>query len=383
MARSRKPKGKSHERRHGQGSVHQLPSGNWRATTPRPARRSAIFPTKAEAEAWLAPAESRSTTGPEQPLGQYLRDWYRGRILAGQTTHYARAIRYAAPLYDLALADLTTQHFQQLFADWLKRSPRVRKDGKSRGLALSTVGRLREVLSSALRAAVPRLIPENPIARTRLPREPRRDVVHWEEADANRFLRAAVGSPLAAFFGLGLRIGARPGELRGLRWSDLQLDRGTVLIRRSVEVTTLRVRDQTKSAAEREVALPPPCVAELRRHRAAQRVVSEYVFCAEEGRPLTAYATEREFARVRRLAGVPPMKLYGLRHTAATTALDRGVPLPTVSQMLGHANPAVTARVYWRSLPSHRAQAARTLAEAFPDPENPNGAGLAQNSDDS
>lgn len=357
-------------RRRGAGSLQQLPDGRVRAFLPRQGRDgprpSAIFTSQAEAQAWLDEATappSPIARGPSQPLGRYLIGWYSGLTLAEQTApNYQRAIRYCGPLLETPLNELTHRDFAALWAAWQRESP-----GRSgRPLAASTVQQLRVILSAALNAAVPDLIPANPIRRARVQRHATRvDPPHWDKADAQRFLRAAADSFLYALFMLALSIGARPGELRGLRWEDLDLDAGTVLIRRSLTAFTLTVKG-TKTGRERLVELPPPCVAALRQHRARQAVVSPWVFCRDDGQPLQARHLSAEYHRLRREAGVPPMIMYGLRHSAATIAMSDGVPLPVVSEMLGHSSPATTVKVYWRSLSSQRKMAAQIMAEAFP-----------------
>lgn len=358
----------------GTGTLQQLPDGRVRAFLPRQGkngpRPSRIFPTEAEAAAWLrdelAPAASAS--GPGQPLGTYLLSWYRSLTLAPQTRpNYQRAIRYCADLWDRPLSELTHRDFAALWAAWQRASPARSTSGTPRpGLAVGTVQQLRSILSIALNAAVPDLIPANPIHRARVQRHsPRVDPPHWEKADGQRFLRVADGSQYAALFRLALSIGARPGELRGLRWEDCDLERGTLHIRRSLTENT-RDLGPTKTHRERIVKLPPPCVVALRRHRSRQTIVSAWVFCTDQGTPLTSMAFEREYHRLRTLAGVPPMIPYGMRHTAATVAITDGVPLPVVSEMLGHSSPEITSRVYWRVLASQRALAADVMAKAFP-----------------
>lgn len=69
-----------------------------------------------------------------------------------------------------------------------------------------------------------------------------------------------------------------------------------------------------------------------------------------------------EFMRLLRSAGLPQMRLYDLRHTAATLALAAGVPAKVISEQLGHATSAFTLDVYSHVLPHMQAEAAVRVA---------------------
>jgi integrase len=373
MARPRKPQPKKHARGRGKGSVRRIPSGKWRAWEPLNAagkRPSATFDTREEAEAWLdgriADRDREAPVGgPSQPLVTFLDQWMAGKIVEVQTRpDIERSIRYVRPLWNIPLNKLTHREFQRVFAELRLESPST-----GRPLSVEAVARVRKWMHAAFETAVPDLIPFNIIKRTKLPIAEKRDVPHWDEADADRFLHACLEhSPLHAFFRLSIMVGARPGELRALKWEDLNLvgEQPTILIRRNVTVAMGLQVKQTKTSRWRELQLPPECVTVLRWHRGAQSSVSEWVFCSDTGGLLPSNTVDREFKRVRKLAGVPPMIMYGCRHTFATTALDRGVPLPLVAATLGHANPAITARVYWRHLKSQKHLVVEALSSAYP-----------------
>ena len=164
-------------------------------------------------------------------------------------------------------------------------------------------------------------------------------------------------APLLAFlFGTG----CRRGEALGLQWGDLDFTAGTATIRRSVsgrDVTT------PKSGRSRRVSLPPGLVDELRRLRAQRaaealakrwRELPPWVFCSRVGTYLDPGRVSHRWGRVRRHAarhGVRPLRLHAARHTWATLALQSGKSLRWVARQLGHADPALTLRVYAHALP--------------------------------
>jgi integrase len=210
----------------------------------------------------------------------------------------------------------------------------------------------------------------------------------WTAEEGRRFLEAAkqCGDQLAAFFALALDSGMRRGELCGLRWTDVDLDGGTVRVDR----TLLRnkrgaepVFGPTKTGAPRTINVGAETIRLLREHKRKQaelhmRNRTTYhdlglVFAKEWGDlhgredslglPLQANNIGgREMARVLKAApGLRRIKFHGLRHTCATLLLGAGEPVHVVAARLGHRNPTVTLTIYAHALPGMQQQAARTL----------------------
>ncbi len=164
-------------------------------------------------------------------------------------------------------------------------------------------------------------------------------------------------SPMLMFL---FSTGARRGEALGLRWEDVDFDSRTIRIRRSItygELTT------PKSGRGRTVAMSPGLAEEFfdllasrRREVLARgwRDVPPHVFCSEAGTPQDGGNVSRIWSRFRRRAqahGIRPLKLHATRHTWATLALESGKSIRWVADQLGHADPALTLRVYAHVLP--------------------------------
>ena len=87
------------------------------------------------------------------------------------------------------------------------------------------------------------------------------------------------------------------------------------------------------------------------------------VFSQLDGQPLhERNISRRDFRRVTGRAGLPRIRLYDLRHCAATLLVDQGTPVHIVQQRLGHSSPATTLRYYTHVLPDAERAAAETLA---------------------
>jgi len=172
--------------------------------------------------------------------------------------------------------------------------------------------------------------------------------------------------------------GLRRGEAVGLRWEDVDLDAGYARI--SQQVVQLgwatEVGEPKTDSGSRTVSLDAATVAALRRWRAAQAAERRQwgkawtdtglVFTREDGSQLHPDLVISSFERICRAAGLPPIRLHDLRHTAASLALQAGVPLKVVSEQLGHSSLAITADTYTSVLPAVAQAAAEAVAGIIP-----------------
>lgn len=251
-----------------------------------------------------------------------------------------------------------------------------RKDGKGK-LSAQTILHVHRVLHVALRCAVEwRLLATNPMDGVKAPRPERRKMRCFDADEARRFLVAcaAEGAKWQALFTTLLLTGARPGELKALRWEDVDLIAGVLHIQRHVQRITGRgfvVGDTKTAGSRRSLGIGADLVALLRRHRAEQNVArlrlgpewqdNGLVFSSETGTYLEEQRVVLVFKRVCRAAGLPEIRVYDLRHTSATLLLANGVDLKTVSERLGHASPNLVLSTYGHTLPGAQAAASKTL----------------------
>jgi integrase len=356
----RKPK--RHAREWGEGSIQELPNGRFRAWAPRTAdgkHPSKVCATRVEALAWIASHVSGGPVPGVLVLGDYLERWYAKLLptLRPQSAAlYRAAITAAEPLSLVPLAELTEDDWQGLWNALLDHGKvvwrwegRVKVDtGKRLPLARATVDRRRGVLSSAMNAAVPRYIPANPIRKTRLPAPDERIPKAWRRDEIARLLVAAHGTRDEALYYVGLDCGLRLGELRGLRWDDLDVVDRKLRVERSTADSGATV-GPTKTRKSRVLTLPPETVAILVAHQKRQPPGETLMF-GHGGRPYASHEIRRMLRLVCTKAGVRPLTPHSLRHTCASILLADRVPLPDVARRLGHANTQVTARVYAHQL---------------------------------
>ncbi|HET6873754.1 MAG TPA: site-specific integrase [Acidimicrobiales bacterium] len=249
-----------------------------------------------------------------------------------------------------------------------------RKDG--RGLSAKSVRNVHGVLHKALRDAVRwGRITRNVADLADPPRWARPEMKVWTAAELRQFLDSVRTDRMYAAYVLSATTGMRRGEVLGLRWADVNLERGTLAIVQARTVVTYRdvTQSEPKTArGRRSVALDPPTVAALRSHRARQAeerlAIGEgwtdtgLVFTRPDGTGIHPHRFTAWFDQASARAGLPRIRLHDARHSYATLALEAGVHPKIVSERLGHATVAITLDTYSHVTPSMQREAAALVA---------------------
>ncbi|NNM47861.1 site-specific integrase [Knoellia sp. DB2414S] len=355
------------------------------------------FPTESAAkrardEARMAASNGDYVNRSATTVAEYLNEWLavhalevKPRTRAG----YAHLIEnYVAPrIGGKRLQALRATDLSILYRELLESGG---KNG--RPLSARTVEYVHAVLRKALADAVrnDQLLTSNPAERAKRPRKAHAEpVIMWTATDLVSFLETASQHRLHAFFRLSAYTGARRGELANLRWSDVNLgDAPTIRLRGTVSVIAgTRVEGTTKGGRERTISIDPGTAAVMIEHHRRQQLERElaggswtdgdHVFRQELGEPLfpdtpTALMTKllRQHNAAAAAVGEKPLtviRLHDLRHLHATLLLKVGVPVHVVANRLGHADPAITLRVYAHVLDDQASQAASVFAQALLD----------------
>jgi integrase len=237
---------------------------------------------------------------------------------------------------------------------------------------------------------VEQILAVNPAARSKRPRGHAAEPTQvWTAEQLDAFLTAARSHRLFTFYRLAAYTGARRGELLYLRWHAIDLDAAEITFGGSTAVVGgQRVEGTTKGGRSRTVSIDSGTVAILREHhrqQAAERLAAGsawndsggLVFISRWGEPLypdtvTSLMIKLISAHNRSVtplvAPLPHARLHDLRHLHATTLLLAGVPVHVVAARLGHADPAVTLRVYSHVLREHAAGVGDIFAQAVKAP---------------
>jgi integrase len=228
------------------------------------------------------------------------------------------------------------------------------------GYAPATIHTAVAVLSGALReATMLGLIPRNPAIGIRRPTIPRRPMAIWTEPEARRVLTAVRDDPVyGTLYAVALATGMRPGELRALRWRDVDLDARRLTVRATMskdEEGFEYLAERTKSGQARAIALAPATVDRLRWHRARQNErrlgamhwhEMDIVFDRGDGHWLNDSTWHDVHRRLCTQLDVAPIRLHDLRHSSASLELAAGTHPRIVADRLGHARITITLDRY-------------------------------------
>jgi integrase len=360
--------------------VERLPSGNWRVTVQSGGeRRRGTASTKAEA----------------RRLGAELLVAMGGVVSSSRATvrdlideHVARANLSATTRADYLAV---VKRLDDSPGDLLDREARLVRPAdldatyrRLAGLGWSEhrVSRLHQVLGAAYSAAVRLdIVRDNPTRRV-TPPAPQRPDITPPSVDEIRAMLDEAPPHFTLYLLLAAVTGARRGELVALRWADVDVDDGTIVIRRSlVQVAgeaPLERPTKTGRKGHRVVSVGGATLDALKAHRDAQQA-----FAADQGLPSPVwvfsndaglspwrpdYATQ-VFVRVRRRNGAK-FRLHDLRHYVATSMLLDGVSPVQVAGRLGHSTTTTTLRTYAHFLRAEDREAAARLDDRIHRTEN-------------
>lgn len=322
-----------------EGSIYQRASdGRWigavsagDGSAGRSGRKTVSAPTRQEALRKLRELQRQLDDGLPPPdasmtVAQLLDRWHadviRHQVARTASDNYKSvADHHIVPaLGRKKLKELTPGDIDRLMAQKLEA-----------GLSVSTVRRIRSVLSQALTQGIRwGSVNRNVASLTRGPRQPRQEGRTLTPSQARTLLASLRGHRNEALYSLMLSTGLRRGEALGLRWDDLDLDEEILIVRRQLkrEGGCLIVADTKTTRSRRAVHLPSPMIGVLRAHRAAQARQrlkmgpawqdTGFVFTTANGTPFDPRNLYRDFQLVCRRAGLGDWHPHELRHSAAS-----------------------------------------------------------------
>lgn len=275
--------------------------------------------------------------------------------------------RYVRPnLGEKRLCDVRPLDIQNLYAEMTER-----------GLSARTVRYTHAILSSAFKQGIKwQMLIHNPCAAIGLPRAERREMNAFAPKDAEGFLKAAKGNDHGVIFAFALATGMRPEEYLGLKWLDLDLDKGMAIVRRALvrrKGGGWYFGEPKTSRSRRTIPLPTTLVKMLTAHRLKQMAArlkagaayqnNDLVFATGEGTPHNSRnLAQRHFQAILKSANLAlNFRLYDLRHSCATRLLVAGENPKVVSERLGHASVVLTLDTYSHVLPSMQREATEKL----------------------
>lgn len=363
---------RSGRRSNGAGSVTVRKDGRYSASIMIEGKRHE-FTTKTAAEGWARidvvrrdADQAKAAMSPRQTVKQFLTFWLaevvKPRVSEPSYVAYEQRVRlYLVPaLGSIQLARLTPQHVLKMQNDLLR-------SGKS----ASHVRYVRLILKMALRQADDwGLIARNVVRQVDPPREEHQERAAPGIDEARRLIEAVRGTPNEAVFTTAILLGLRSSELRGLRWSDIDMTASTVSIRYQLvrgpahtpQWSTLKTK-----ASRRTLPLIPMLAEILQAHRTQQTTIRlrngdvwqhhDLVFCDDQGLPIAISTLLQRLNRICASIGLPRYRVHDLRHACATFMAHEGVPLRTAMEVLGHKDARMTQLVYTHAVAEDKQEA--------------------------
>ncbi len=367
-------------RANGEGSIRKRKDGRWEGRytagrdpmTGKTIYKNVLGKTQAEVKEKLKAAIEKTSVLPlkteHYSVGQWLDAWMENyaklQVRASSYKTYQGFIsnHIKSALGNLPLDKLTPMDLQRLYKHLLEsgRVECTESRNKSKGLSVKTVRNINQMISSALSCAMKqRLIASNPTKGCVLPKLERKEMKILPPESLGTFFEEARRSGVFELYYIDLATGLRRGELLGLKWSDIDLNKGIIHVRRQVlrqngEVVEAPLK--TKNSY-RNIAIGADTIEVLK----GMEQKDEYVFPSPYGGPMSPDSVLHMLQRVLKRAGLERIRFHDLRHTFSVLALQNGVDVKTLSAMLGHYSAGFTLDTYAHVTTSMQKQAANAV----------------------
>jgi integrase len=360
----------------GEGSICQRSDGRWMArigigqdATGKRLTKTLYGKTKKEvADKLTAEASALLTGSSVNPgrmtladlLGKWLEESAKPNTARGTYANYKRIVdSHVVPnIGGVKLSAVRPLHVQTL----LSTLEKAEVGARTRQYVYVTLHRAFKV---AMRW---QLLTRNPCDGVTPPRVAKRQVKPLTAAQAKVLLEKAKSTRYYALYLLALTTGMRQGELFALSWKDVDLKRGVLQVRHSLEMVDnqLRLKEPKSESGRRQIALPNVASEALLDHKA--KLLAEglaacpYVFPDSDGGLVRrSNFLKWSWHKIRTAAKLEGVHFHDLRHSSASLMLADGVHMKSIQAILGHSTISMTMDTYAHLMPDSQRQAAATF----------------------
>ncbi|MFE3430384.1 tyrosine-type recombinase/integrase [Streptomyces sp. NPDC059171] len=414
--RTRQPNGRS--------SIYQGKDGKWHGRVTvgtrddgKPDRRHVERKTRAAVTAAVRELEKQRDSGAVRKAGRawtveaWLTHWV--ETIAPLAVNENTMVGYGVAVRKHLIPALGAHRLDKLGPEHIERFyGRMQTNGRRAG----TIHQIHRTFRTALNEAVRRgHLTRNPVQLAKAPRLSDEEIEPYTVDEVKRLLVAADKRRNAARWAVALALGLRQGEALGLKWADVDMERGVLMVRRSRrrpryahgcgdpcgrkagycpqrKRTNPETADTKSRAGRRVVGLPAQLADLLTAHQVkqeAERMESGgnwadegWLFATPDGRGTSTRTDYDDWKELLATAGVRDGRLHDARHTAATVLLILGVSERAVMGLMGWSTTAMAAR-YQHMVDTVRTDVARQVdgliwkpAEERPDDGDDGAAGV-------
>lgn len=316
----------------------------------------------------------------EEWLNRWLLDYMEGHVapITFESYKYVISKHIVPALGMIKLKNLYTADIQRFYS---KKSSGGRIDGQEGGLSPRTIEIIHNVLRQALEQAVNEsLILKNPSIYTKKPPKSKNHQNPLSTEQARDFLLNIKDDWTYPIFLTALHTGMRRSEILGLEWRDIDFNKKTITVRRSVIEVKGKVTPQNSTknnSSNRTITMSDELANELynlRKQRAKyinpsdrgqNGLKTNSVFVWPDGKMIRPSYLSHHFKKLLSLYDLPDVRFHDLRHTFATILLEKGISPKVVSEMLGHSSIRVTMDIYSHVSMEMQSEASQEIENAL------------------
>ena len=374
-------------RKNGTGGVSHRKDGRWEGRVVigydekgLPKTKNVLAKTKGECLKKLK-ALKESLTVEEKPkygknmtFGEWIDFWFREfcsprlKDTTKQTYGYRIYQQIIPNVGHIPLAELKTNDLQAFYAHLKTDGRLIRRETNGTSLSDAHIRAIHAHCNAALNKAVEEgLIVSNPAGDCKLPPKHHGEVKVLTHEEMHRMLVQAKAEGLFELFFLDLSTGLRRGELLGLQWDDIDFRKKNLHVRRQVNRVDgkLAVHTPKTKRSARPVPLSDFTLYVLAEYKKSSS--SKWIFPSpvNPDNPREPSSVRKRLSDILERAGCKHVRFHDLRHTFATMALENGIDIKTLAEILGHNTVATTINTYTHSTAEMQAAAAQKIDRAI------------------
>ena len=301
----------------------------------------------------------------------WIEDYKNNQVKTGTIIAYTNYYNYYIDQYigKKKIVDVRGEHIQRMYNDLIKD-----------GISVSTIKIVSTVINGCFKQAVKNgIIERNPVTLASIPRQsevkPRRV---FSVSEQEIFMQYAKESYLYNLFALALRTGMRSGEIRGLKYTDINKKKQVIHVVRTLKYEGGKrgfFEDTPKTkTSKRDIPLTQDMIdiidEQSRKYNPEIAHLDSYIFRTYEGGPISRERLQSEINRIILKINNAGIKFdyftpHCFRHTFATRAIENGMKPQTLKAILGHSTLAMTMDLYSHVLPTTKAEEMELIAKAF------------------
>ena len=300
----------------------------------------------------------------------WLNVYKKNKLKKGTISTYKKQYSYMVKekLGKKYITDIRGEHIQTLYNDLVEEE-----------YAVSSIKIVAAILSGCFKQAFKNgLIERNPVKLAEVPSDKEEHIMKaMTKEEQHMFMEYAKDSYLFNFYSMLLRTGLRNGELRGLKFSDIDKKKRVIHIRRTLKYEEgegyYEDTPKTKSS-RRDIPLTRDVekLLDAQKYYWGEKIVNirRYVFCTEEGKPLSRDRVQYEIDRIIKQINQSGNEFeritpHVFRHTFATRAIESGMKPQTLKAIMGHSSLSMTMDLYSHVMPDTKATEMELIAVAF------------------